>query len=74
MTESTQEKAQPNQTQEIYSINEAAKYLRISRVTLYRIRESGKISFRRIGAGRIVFTQNDLKEYLKRQKTNAHAA
>jgi excisionase family DNA binding protein len=68
MTISTQ--AELKSTQQIYSTKEVAEFLRISRQTLYRIRLDGVLSFRRVG-GRVVFTQQDLDEFLDRQKTQA---
>ncbi|MDQ3636076.1 MAG: helix-turn-helix domain-containing protein [Acidobacteriota bacterium] len=47
MTISTQ--AELKSTQQIYSTKEVAEFLQNSRVTLYRIRLDGKISFRRVG-------------------------
>jgi excisionase family DNA binding protein len=48
-----------------YSKPEAAKYLKISAITLDRHRRRGAISYRKIGA-RVIFTQNDLDEFLDR--------
>lgn len=58
---------------EIYSNREAAAFLRISTVTLYRERKKRKIDFRRVGAGKVVFTRQDLEDYLERQKRAAYA-
>lgn len=68
------EKNQNVNQPKLYSHKEAIEYLHTSRATLYRIRTAGKISFRRIGAGRIVFTQSDLDEYIEKQKNAAYAA
>ena len=51
---------------------EASKLLRISTVTLWRLRRAGKISFRRI-ASKVAFTQQDLDDFLERQRFDAIA-
>jgi hypothetical protein len=55
---------------QIYTDKEAADYLRISQVTLWRERKGGKISFRRV-ASKIVYTNQDLEDYLERTKRDA---
>jgi excisionase family DNA binding protein len=60
-------------SKEIFSNQEAADFLKVSTVTLYRERKKGKIDFRRIGLGKIVFTRHDLESYLERQKRVAYA-
>ena len=57
---------------QIFTDKEAADYLRISQVTLWRERKKGKISFRR-AASKIVYTQKDLENYLESTKRNAFA-
>jgi excisionase family DNA binding protein len=61
----------PNQ--EVYNNREAAQFLRVSRITLYRERKKGNIDFRRVGPGKVVFTRCDLETYLERQKRAAYA-
>lgn len=56
---------------ELFTEAEAAEFLRISRVTLWRERSKGHISFRRLP--RLVYTQDDLNEYLTRYKRSAFA-
>lgn len=56
--------------QRIYTDREAAEYLRISQVTLWRERKKGKISFRR-AASKIIYTQSDLENYLSSTKREA---
>jgi excisionase family DNA binding protein len=60
-------------TQYIYNTREAAEFLRISTITLYRERKKGRIIFRRVGAGKIVFTRQDLENYLEQQKRAPYA-
>lgn len=57
---------------QIYTDKEASDYLRISQVTLWRLRKTGKISFRR-AASKIIYTQADLNNYLQITKREAFA-
>jgi hypothetical protein len=54
----------------IYTDKEASSFLRISQVTLWRERKAGKITFRRV-ASKIVYLQEDLENYLNRNKREA---
>ena len=56
--------------QQIYTDKEASEYLRVSQVTLWRERKKGKISFRRV-ASKIIYLQEDLENYLNRNKREA---
>ena len=56
--------------QQIYTDKEASRYLRISQVTLWRERKKGRIDFRRV-ASKIVYLQEDLENYLNRNKREA---
>ncbi len=55
---------------QIYTDKEASKFLRISQVTLWRERKAGRITFRRV-ASKIVYLQEDLENYLNRNKREA---
>ncbi len=57
-------------TRALYTEREACDYLRVSPVTLWRERKKGKISFRRV-ASKIVYLQEDLENYLNRNKREA---
>ncbi len=57
-------------TRALYTEREACDYLRVSSVTLWRERKKGKISFRRV-ASKIVYLQEDLENYLNRNKREA---
>lgn len=57
---------------QIMTTNEVCELLGISLITLWRERKAGRISFRRI-ASRVVFTSQDIEEYLDRNKTSASA-
>lgn len=59
---------------EIYTDREASEYLRVSQVTLWRERKAGRLTFRRIGGGKIIYLKKDLQEYLENQKRAAYAA
>ncbi len=50
---------------EVYTDDEAATILRMSKVTLWRERKKGKITFRR-SASRPVYLREDLDAYLER--------
>ncbi len=67
----TEDKRIMNEKQ-IYTDREAAEYMRISQVTLWRLRKTGKISFRR-AASKIIYTQLDLENYLDSTKREAFA-
>lgn len=69
----TEDKSIDDQKQ-IYTDKEASEFLRISQVTLWRERKRGKIDFRRIGAGKLVYTREDLEKYLERSKRYAFGA
>ncbi len=58
--------------QEVYTDKEAAEYLRVGQTTLWRLRKTGKISFRR-AASKIIYTQTDLDNYLQSTKREAFA-
>lgn len=47
----------------MYTIKEVAKFLKISTVTLYRLTESRKINFKKVG-GQLRFTKKDIADYL----------
>jgi hypothetical protein len=64
------EKNQTIAMREIYTDKEAANFLRVSQVTLWRERRKGKISFRR-AASKIIYTRADLESYLDKNKREA---
>lgn len=49
---------------------EAAQFLRMSQIKLWRERKAGKISFRRLG-GQLAYTRDDLLTYLDRHLQSA---
>ncbi len=51
--------------EEIYTLQEAAQYLKISEKTLYRARKKGEIKFLQFG-DRVRFKESHLIEYLKK--------
>ncbi len=57
---------------QIFTDKEASDYLRISKVTLWRERKKGNISFRR-AASKLIYTRQDLEDYLQRNKREAFA-
>jgi len=58
------------ENKEIFTSKEAGRFLNISTVTLWRERRAGKISFRRC-ASKVIFTREDIQEYLQRNKREA---
>jgi excisionase family DNA binding protein len=64
------EKQFPN---ELFTEIEAARYLRISRTTLWRMRSQGNIDFRRANC-KLLYSRADLENYLERNKQSAHTA
>ena len=57
---------------DVFTDEEAASALHISRIKLWDERKKGRISFRRAGR-RLLYTRQDLVEYLERQKIAADA-
>ncbi len=55
-------------TKQIYTDKEASKFLRISQVTLWRLRRAKKICFRR-ASNKIIYTTQDLEDYLESTKS-----
>jgi hypothetical protein len=51
----------------LFTDKEASQYLRVSQVTLWRERQKGRITYRRV-ASRIVYLREDLDRYLDRAK------
>jgi len=49
---------------QVFTEPEAANWLRVSRITLQRIRLRGEISFSRVGGTRVVYTIKNLTDYL----------
>jgi excisionase family DNA binding protein len=47
----------------LYTVKEVASFLKISTITLYRLAESRKIGFKKVG-GQLRFTKRDLADYL----------
>lgn len=47
----------------MYTVKEVAKFLKISNGTLYRLAETKKIRFKKVG-GQLRFTKKDIADYL----------
>lgn len=57
-----------------YTEKEAARWLKVSRPTLQRIRLRGEIAFSRIGGTRVIYTTKHLSEYLvSRERAAFHS-
>lgn len=63
-------KNQEFELQQLFTQRETCLRLRISQVTLWRLRKAGKISFHRV-ASKIIYTQADLDSYLESTKRDA---
>ncbi len=59
-----------NKKNELLTDREAAEYLRISQITLWRERKAGRIAFRR-ASSKLIYTRADLEDYLQRNKREA---
>ena len=57
---------------ELFTDKEASAYLRVSQVTLWRLRKDRKINFRRV-ASKIVYLREDIDAYLDKNKRSAFA-
>ncbi len=68
LNEKNQRIAEP----EIYTDKEAAHFLRVSQVTMWRLRKKGEINFRRISS-KIVYLREDIDAYLDKNKRAAFA-
>ena len=58
--------AKPDTAEAIYTPEEAAAYLKLNKVTVYRFIREGKLRARRVGDRRYRITQTDLDEFLSR--------
>lgn len=56
---------------QVFTEPEAAKWLRVSRITLQRVRLRGEISFSRVGGVRVVYTYKNLTDYLASRERTA---
>ncbi len=61
-----------NKKNDLLTDKEAAKYLRISQITLWRERKAGRIAFRR-ASSKLIYKREDLENYLERNKREAFA-
>ena len=53
--------------EKLYTVDELAAYLRVTRVTVYRLLNDGELKSGRVGT-RHRFRQQDVDDYLERQK------
>ena len=53
----------------LLDISETARYLRISKSTLYRWVHQKKIKYIKIGS-RVIFSQSDIDEFINSNRTN----
>lgn len=50
--------------QDVYTVREAAEYLKIGRITLYKLVREGRIPHRKVG-GQIRFSKNQLQQWIE---------
>jgi hypothetical protein len=55
---------------DLFTSKEVCIFLKISPVTLWRLRKAGRVTFRRV-ASKIVYLRVDVDEYLERTKREA---
>lgn len=58
----------------VFTEAEAARLLKVSRITLQRIRLRGEIAFSRVGGTRVIYTSRHLEEYLADREQAAFRA
>lgn len=57
-----------------FTEEEAANWLKISRITLQRLRKAGKVAFYRVGGSRIIYSLKHLEDYLETRERLAYNA
>lgn len=56
---------QPKPDPKYYTVQDVAKLLRCHKLTIYRLKDSGKLNYRRVNGGKIIrFTQEDIDSFL----------
>lgn len=63
-------KNQEFERRRIFTEKEASLYLRLSLVTLWRLRKAGKINFHRFGS-KIIYASDDVESYLQSTRRTA---
>ena len=59
---------------EFLNNKEAASFLGVSTITLYRFRREGIIDFYRFGTGKVFYRRNELENFIEKKKRAAFAA
>jgi len=57
---------------DIYTVDELAKILKVSRATIYKWVQSGKIPHTKPNSGKVLFYKYQLTEFLQKQKNYEH--
>lgn len=70
--ESLNRKNESIRERELLTEQEAADFLRISKVSLWRARKRGLLTFRRV-MGKILYTKTDLLDFLENSKHGGYA-
>jgi excisionase family DNA binding protein len=55
---------------DLLTVGEVAAMLRISKTSVYRLKERRLVTFHKVGGG-LRFQRSDLEEYLRRQRTGS---
>ncbi len=53
---------------DIYDIDELAKVLKLSKASIYRLCNTGKLPFHKPGAGKLIFYRHEISLFLKKTK------
>ncbi len=61
-----------NKKNDLLTDKEAAEYLRVAPITLWRERKAGRIAFCRV-SGTLVYKREDLEAYIQRNRQEAFA-
>lgn len=65
---------QTHRTDEYLTNHEAAKLTRLSEMTLWRLRRSGKLPYHRVASNKILFRRSDLDRLLEKMRHEVVAA
>jgi excisionase family DNA binding protein len=55
---------------DLYSISQAATFLRVHRASIYRLIAAGKLRYYRVLSNRVRFSRAQLEEFLQRNERN----
>ena len=73
MTDLFNSSSPDNQSEQLFTVSEAAKLLKNSVATLNRVRNRKEISFYLFGASRVLISSRHIQDYLRRREQNGGA-